>query len=144
MRAWSKTGYGPPDCEDVPLGDLRVIAGPPGVEIGSRYYADVFGREPMNLHQRGRNGFIIRCGGCKEFESKGLRCCSVECDRRYRERLDNLAVMAAAGIEPAAKRQCETCGDVIPKFRNGRKVPSNKRFCSPKCAARASRAKSPE
>jgi hypothetical protein len=135
----------PPDCEDVPLGDLRVIAGPPSVEIGSRYYVGVFGREPMLLQQRTRNGYIIRCAGChKEFDSKGLRCCSIECERRYRERQDNLAVMAEAGVEPAAKRECETCGAVIPKWRNGRKVSAATRFCSPKCSRKAPKPNLPE
>jgi hypothetical protein len=45
--------------------------------------------------------------------------------------------MAAAGIEPSAKRQCKTCGAVIPKWRNGRKVSTATRFCSPKCSRKA-------
>jgi endogenous inhibitor of DNA gyrase (YacG/DUF329 family) len=82
----------------------------------------------------GRAGFMIRCAHCaKEFESKGLRCCSVECERGRRERKDNLAAMAEVGIEPAAKRQCEACGIKIPKWRNGRRVSSKTRFCSAQC-----------
>jgi hypothetical protein len=127
----------PPNCEDVPLGELRVIAGPPGVEIGSRYYVGIFGRELM-LMKRTRHGFTIRCAGCqKEFESKGLRCCSSDCERRYREREGNLAVMAAAGIQPATKRKCETCGTGIPKWRNGRQVSKATRFCSTRCSRKA-------
>jgi hypothetical protein len=45
------------------------------------------------------------------------------------------------GIEPAVKRQCQQCGAVIPKWRAGKKVPSTKQFCSPKCRDRAWRAK---
>jgi len=67
--------------------------------------------------------------------------CSPECERAYRERQDNLAIMIAAGIEPAVKRQCQQCGAVIPKWRAGKKVPSTKQFCSPKCRDRAWRAK---
>ena len=60
----------------------------------------------------------IPCAHCrKEFDSKGLRCCSSECERAYKDRKDNLAVMAEAGIEAKAKRQCEQCGAVIPQWR---------------------------
>jgi predicted nucleic acid-binding Zn ribbon protein len=87
--------------------------------------------------QMGPHGFLIKCAHChKQFDSKGLRCCSTECERSYRERKDNLAVMAEVGIEAAPKRQCETCGTKIPKWRKGRKVSSKTRFCSPKCAKR--------
>jgi hypothetical protein len=91
----------------------------------------------------GRHGFHIRCPGCnKEFESKGLLCCSADCERRYRERQENLAIMAKAGIEPARKRQCTNpdCKALIPTWRKGRLVSSSTRFCSPKCAQRARRA----
>src|SRR5262245_42341519 len=74
------------------------------------------GGRPMRM---GPKGFDIDCAYCqKEFESLGLRCCSVECERSYREREENLAVMAEAGIEPKAKRQCESCGARIPTWRN--------------------------
>src|SRR5262249_46024917 len=40
----------------------------------------------------------IVCLGCrKEFYSRGLRCCSTDCERRYREHQDNLAIMAEVG-----------------------------------------------
>jgi hypothetical protein len=58
---------------------------------------------PMRM---GPKGFYIDCAYCqKEFESLGLRCCSVECERSYHEREENLAVMAEAGIEPKARRR---------------------------------------
>jgi hypothetical protein len=82
----------------------------------------------------------IVCEGChKEFHSKGLRCCSADCERRYCERQANLAIMAEVGIEPAPKRQCANpeCERIIPKWRNGRRVREDTRFCSPKCAKRA-------
>ena len=85
-------------------------------------------------------GFMILCANCqKEFESKGLRCCSAECERRYCEKKDNLAVMAKIGIEPSAKRTCASCGAVIPKWSKGRRVSSAKRFCSNSCAQKARR-----
>src|SRR6516164_6391632 len=76
--------------------------------------------KPMPM---GPKGFYIDCAHCqKEFESLGLLCCSVECERGYREQEENLAVMAEVGIEPAAKRRCEAprCNNIIPKWRNGR------------------------
>jgi hypothetical protein len=85
-------------------------------------------------------GYRIRCAHCrKEFESRGLKCCSVECERRYREAHDNRAVMAEVGIEPSAKRRCEACGGIIPKWRNGRHVSKVVRFCSDRCSSSACR-----
>jgi hypothetical protein len=90
---------------------------------------------PMEM---GRHGFLINCAHCSQgFDS--LRCCSTECERHYRERQDNLAVMAEVGMEPTAKRQCQTCGTRIPKWRKGRMVSSKTRFCSPKCSQKARR-----
>jgi hypothetical protein len=93
--------------------------------------------------QETAKGFRIPCANCKrDFESLGLRCCSADCERRSRERKDNLAVMAEVGMEPAAKKVCAApgCGAVIPKWRKGRKVSSTTRFCSPKCAQKVKRA----
>ena len=98
--------------------------------------------KPMPI---GRKGFYIDCARCqKEFESLGLRCCSVECERGYCEREENLAVMAEVGIEPAAKRRCEAprCNNIIPKWRNGRQVSKSARFCSRKCQQRAEEGRS--
>lgn len=91
----------------------------------------------------GKEGFYIACAHCnKEFESKGLRCCSVECERGLKERADNLAVMAEAGIDAAPKKRCAApdCDAVIPKWKNGRQVSARVTFCSPKCRVRAHRA----
>jgi hypothetical protein len=77
-----------------------------------------------NPMQRTTAGFVIACGNCHEqFESRGLRCCSTECERRYREWQENLRLIAEAGAEPSAKRKCERCGcpHTIPKWRNGRR-----------------------
>jgi hypothetical protein len=90
---------------------------------------------PMKM---GAHGFLIDCAGCgKQFDSKGLRCCSPDCEHRYRERADNLATMAEVGMEPATKHLCASCSSAIPKWRNGRKVSSATRFCSSKCQKRA-------
>jgi hypothetical protein len=137
---WYDGGNAPGEPDTTTLRGWKVIAGPPGVEIGSDYYTGILGREPIPM-RRGKDGFYIACKHCnKEFESIGLRCCSTECERGLRERQENLAIMADAGIEPAAKRTCETCGARIPTWRNGRKVSSATRFCSSKCGAKARRA----
>jgi len=89
---------------------------------------------PMRM---GKHGFLINCANCgQEFDNKGLRCCTTDCERSYRERQDNLAIMAEVGMEPTAKRRCRTCGARIPKWRKGRKASSAMRFCSRKCARR--------
>jgi hypothetical protein len=91
--------------------------------------------------KRGSSGFYIDCAHCRmEFESLGLQCSSIECERSLRERQDNLTVMAEAGIEPKAKRQCLQCGTVIPHWRKGRRVSKSVRFCSEKCSKRVRRA----
>jgi hypothetical protein len=105
-------------------------------EIGCGHYGGAFreGARPT------REGFMIRCLCCRrEFESRGLRCCSTGCESRYRERQDNLAVIAEAGIEATPKKVCANpeCRARIPTWRKGRKVSSSTRFCSPKCSRRA-------
>ncbi len=132
-----------PKPESLPLTELKVIAGPPGVELGASVHKLTFGNRklPATLMQRTAAGYMIRCAGCgKDFESKGVHCCSVDCERRYKERQENLALMAKVGIEPAAKRQCVQCGTRIPKWTKGKLTPSSRRFCSPKCAQKARRA----
>jgi hypothetical protein len=113
-----------------------------GGEIGSDYYANLLKRTPIPM-KRTAEGFKIACAGClKEFESTGLRCCSDACERRYRERAANIALMAEVGIEPARKRPCAApgCSSTIPKWRKGRAVSRSARFCSPTCQKRAKRA----
>ena len=53
----------------------RVIAGPPGCDVGADYRPDGI------IARRTKDGFIIRCAHCEqEFESRGLRCCSPKCE----------------------------------------------------------------
>jgi hypothetical protein len=131
-------GNAPPDAPADTLIGYRVIAGPGGVETD--FYATLFGRPPIAM-KRSTDGFRIACAGCgKEFESRGLRCCSDACERQHRERQGNMAVMAEVGMEPAAtKRKCafSGCGNTIPKWRDGRRVSKATRFCSPKCSRKA-------
>jgi hypothetical protein len=109
---WFDAGNAPvSNANNYTLTGWRVMAGPPGTKIGSDYYATVLGRQPIDMRP-GRDGFYIRCAHCrKEFESKGLRCYSTDCERGLKEHRDNLAVMAEAGIEVAAKRHCQQCGE---------------------------------
>jgi hypothetical protein len=88
----------------------------------------------------------IRCKGChKEFWSKGLRCCSRDCEKAYLEREENRATLAEARMEAAPKKICAApdCDVVIPKWKNGRKVSARVTFCSPKCRVKAHRAQTP-
>lgn len=115
-------------------GPLIVIAGPPGYRLDPRAFPELRVRNTAT-------GRKISCAGCgKEFDSKGLRCCSVECERRYNEGIKNREIMAEVGAEPAPKRQCIECGGRIPMFRKGRRVPSKLQFCSDKCRRRHRRA----
>jgi hypothetical protein len=123
------------------LGSFFVVAGPPGLEVGSRLYEKVgFSSIPM---RRGGQGFYIACKHCnREFESKGLRCCKQECEKAYRESQERQAVLKEAGIEPISRRMCECpgCDRPIPKWKNGRQVSSKVRFCSDLCRKRSAKA----
>ena len=93
----------------------------------------------------GKHGFLINCFGCgKQFDSKGLRCCSRDCERDYREREEREKLIAEVGGEPATKRRCEApgCGEIIPRWRKGRAVSKATRYCSRKCAESAGKGES--
>jgi hypothetical protein len=82
--------------------------------------------------RRGSVGFYITCPGCqREFESKGLRCCSTDCERAAREHQENVALMIEVGMEARIKRICAKpgCHAPIPKWRKGRRVSARARFC---------------
>jgi predicted nucleic acid-binding Zn ribbon protein len=90
------------------------------------------------MQSRG-DGLLIPCAHCKrEFVSKGVRCCSTECERKLRERKEIAATIAEAGIErPTARTRCEKCGNNIPRWTGAgtrkRATPNGTRFCSRKC-----------
>ena len=93
--------------------------------------------------RRGSHGFYIACKHCnREFESLGLRCCSSDCDKAYREAQERRAVLKEAGIEPTSRRMCECpgCDRPIPKWKNGRQVSAKVRFCSDLCRKRSAKA----
>jgi hypothetical protein len=99
----------------------RHVAGPPA------------GTLPRPMSKSG-DGFLIPCAGCgRSFKSLGLKYCTPDCRKRSRERAENQAAMAEAGMDAApAKRPCQHpgCPNTIPRWRNGRKVASNARFCA--------------
>jgi hypothetical protein len=75
----------------------------------------------------------IQCCGCnRQFDSKGLRCCSPDCERAYRQREDLEAELISDPFR-AVKRKCEGCGSDIPNWRRGRRVSAKTRFCSRRC-----------
>jgi hypothetical protein len=122
---------------------FRVVAGP-----GFTSFDPFKGSKQLSrgIKRRGSTGWVIECFGCgAEFDSKGSRCCSAECERRYRERRENEQLMAEAGMDKPLKRRCAQCGGNIPTWRNGRRVQERVRFCSQKCQRRHAKAsKSPD
>jgi hypothetical protein len=94
---------------------------------------------PRDFSTRG-DGCMIACEGCQRgFVSRGLRCCSVECERKHKQQLEIAAAVAEVGLEIAPKRKCEACGGAIPRWRAGKAVRKTTRFCSKKCSKRASK-----
>jgi hypothetical protein len=96
---------------------------------------------PYGLQPRG-DGFVIECKGCRRpFVSKGLRCCSAECDRQHRERKEIEAIVAEVGGELPEKRKCEQCGGDIARYQGvgkaRKEVRKDARYCSPRCRERA-------
>jgi DNA-directed RNA polymerase subunit M/transcription elongation factor TFIIS len=107
-----------------------------GFDAGLPPYQEI--RASYSLTPRG-DGFAIECAACRrEFISKGLRCCSFECERKLRERKEIAASIAEAGIEqPTARAKCEKCGNNIPRWTGAgtrkRATPKGTRFCGRKC-----------
>lgn len=87
----------------------------------------------------GQHGFLIECAGCKKsFDSRGLRCCSVDCERDYRRKQELEAELADDPFR-VVKRTCAECGRDLPNWRNGRRVSTATKFCSDKCRKSAGR-----
>jgi hypothetical protein len=121
--------------------NFRVVAGPPSVTSFDPFKGSK--QLSRGIRRRGSSGWVIECIGCgAEFDSKGSRCCSADCERRYREHCENEQLMAEAGMEQPVKRKCEAagCGRDIPAWRNGRRVQERVRFCSQKCRRRHAKA----
>jgi hypothetical protein len=94
--------------------------------------------EPLDLDKsyslpKGPTGFNINCKFCQtRFDSRGLRCCSTECERKFRQKQE-LDVELTDDPFRAVKRKCENCGGDIPNWRNGRRVSAATKFCSVRC-----------
>jgi ribosomal protein L24E len=121
----------------VPADQWRVIAGP------------LPGYMPKIAMQQGKHGFYINCLHCKrEFESKGLRCCSVECERAYQGRVAAAQVVAEVGGTLTEKRKCSICGGPIPKYvgtgKHRRLTNKTKTTCSNRCQEKARKMGLPE
>jgi hypothetical protein len=87
----------------------------------------------------GPKGFFVECAHCrKRFESKGLRCCSSECERELRRKQELEAKLADDPFR-VVKRKCESCGGPIPNWRNGRRVSNGTKFCSRRCQRKAAK-----
>jgi hypothetical protein len=93
----------------------------------------------------GKHGLLVPCTNCgKTFDSKGLRCCSIECERGLGRRREIEQLRAETGVEFESKlgpkRKCLHCGGDIPRWRNGRLVSKVAKFCGSKCKGGFSRA----
>jgi hypothetical protein len=87
----------------------------------------------------GPTGFLIECASCrKRFDSRGLRCCSTECERKLGRKQELEADLKNDPFR-AVKRKCEMCGSDLPNWRKGRRVSSTTRFCSDRCRKSAGR-----
>jgi hypothetical protein len=79
----------------------------------------------------GHIGFLVDCCGCGEqFDSRGLRCCSTDCERKFRRKQELDAELADDPFR-AVKRACLECGGPIANWRNGRRVSKATKFCQP-------------
>lgn len=97
----------------------------------STHYQFADGR-PMRPADR---GFVLECRFCRQpFASNGLRCCSHECERALKDRLDALEVAARIGHTARPHRVCEGCGG-----RVSRHARANQRFCSSRCQQKSAR-----
>jgi hypothetical protein len=87
---------------------------------------------------QGPLGMLINCSGCgKKFDSRGLRCCSIECERAFRRKEELDAELARQPFR-AVKRRCGHCGGPIPNWRKGRRVSSAVKYCSSRCQRKGS------
>ena len=87
----------------------------------------------------GPHGFLISCAGCGiRFDSKGLRCCSTDCERSLGRKRELDAFLKDDPFR-GVKRKCVGCGGDIPNWRNGRRVSAATQFCKPVCQRKAAK-----
>jgi len=113
--------------------DLPMING-----VYSRSWSVVAGTAPGYMPQpmrMSKDGFLIACANCRrEFDSRGWRCCSTECERSFKAKERNMAIIGQSDMDPPTKRKCEQCSRDIPNWRDGRRVRQDSQFCSKACA----------
>jgi hypothetical protein len=86
---------------------------------------------------RSGSAFRVECGHCRRpFASRGLRCCSPDCERALCQRQARDRELAGNAFR-SPRPPCETCGAPLPKWRKGRRLSSVTRFCSARCRKRA-------
>jgi hypothetical protein len=76
-QAWHDAGNQPIGRSDplsVQLRDWKVVAGPPGVEVGSSYYATVFGNRCLTDMRQSGDGFAIKCAADAPRSSRPAVC----------------------------------------------------------------------
>jgi predicted nucleic acid-binding Zn ribbon protein len=101
---------------------------------------DYLHRFPVSgaILRQGPHGAIINCAHCRrEFDSRGLRCCSKECERALVQGESLRADMGPLAAEPDARRQCDVCGVKLPRWIKGKAVPKSRRFCSDRCGRKS-------
>jgi hypothetical protein len=85
---------------------------------------------------KGPTGFNIHCAFCQtRFDSRGLRCCSIEHERKFKEK-EQLDAELAENPFRVVKPKCQECGQPMPIWKNGRRVRSDHKFCSSRCERR--------
>jgi len=87
----------------------------------------------------GTSGFRVACKNCdKVFDSRGLRCCSADCEREYRRKLE-LETELQRQTFRAVKPRCLECDRPMKLWRDGRRVSRRRLFCSDRCRKRRAR-----
>jgi hypothetical protein len=90
------------------------------------------------------DGVMLACLGCGHaFRSRGIRCCSDNCERKSAQRssakTELAAIRKATGVSlPKRGKPCQGpgCSQTLPPWTaKGRK--NKARFCSPRCARKA-------
>jgi len=106
-------------------------------------YRVVAGDDPGRLPEpmkRGPRGWFVPCRHCgAEFESMGLAYCSEKCRFDGHQNAVNSDILAEVDMEAIPKKTCEVCARKLPRWKGGKRVRSNQRFCSSRCQRRAAR-----
>jgi hypothetical protein len=100
--------------------------------------------QELQSYVRLTDGVMLSCLGCgKKFRSRGVRCCSRECEAKYvrecSKKNELTELRAETGVSGTSrKRPCGNpeCSNTIPPWTaTGRKTST--RFCSKKCERKA-------